>query len=128
MRNFEALTAYLADRQTMPFAWGSNDCVTFAAGAVQALTGRDPLDGVAKWKTERSALARLNRLGGLEAAVSGILATVPCACAHRGDIGLIQTDIGPALVIITGVTLIGPGPSGAQIFPRQHLQHAWSVG
>lgn len=32
---------FLKERRSMPFAWGSNDCLAFAGAAVHALTGND---------------------------------------------------------------------------------------
>lgn len=35
------LSQFLHDRRDVPFAWGLNDCLTFGADAVAALTGHD---------------------------------------------------------------------------------------
>ena len=127
MRDLSAMAAYIAAREAMPFAWGRNDCVTFAAGAVLALTGRDPLAGIPAWKTERAALIGLKRRGGLAAAVSHVLTEIPTGHAHRGDIGLVPGPDGPFLMVIEGVTLVGPAPERLMRLCRDALIKAWSV-
>jgi hypothetical protein len=37
----ESLSIYIANSREARFAWGSNDCALFAAGAVRAITGED---------------------------------------------------------------------------------------
>ena len=128
MRDLNALATYVAARETVPFAWGLHDCVTFAAGAVLALTGRDPLADIAAWTTERAALRELDRRGGLAAAVSSVLTEIPLAHAHRGDIGAVDGVRGPLLVVIEGMTLVGPDRDGLARLPRTKLVRAWSAG
>ena len=128
MRDLSALAAYIAGRETVPFAWGSNDCVTFAAGAVRALTGNDPLADIPAWKSERAALIGLKRRGGLAAAVSHVLTEIPAGHAHRGDIGLAMGPDGPFLMVIEGVTLVGPGHDGLFRNRRDALIKSWSAG
>lgn len=130
MRDRNALGAYLAARQTLPFAWGSNDCVKFAAGAVQAQTGRDPLAGWPTWTTRRGAQRAMTQVGELIPAVDQALTPVSPAMAQRGDIGAVVVS-GPdsfcavALVVVEGDTLVGPDASGARRLPRSAMIRAW---
>ena len=128
MRDLSSLAAYIAAREAAPFAWGSNDCVTFAAGAVLALTGRDPLADLPPWNSERAALIGLKRRGGLIAAVSSVLAEIAVAHAHRGDIGAVMGPDGPFLMVIEGMTLVGPGIDGLFRHRRDALIYVWSAG
>ncbi len=128
MRDLSSLAAYIAAGEAVPFAWGTNDCVMFAAGAVLALTGINPLAGIGRWKTERGALRALVRCGGLAAAVSSVLTEIPIAHAHRGDIGAINGERGLLLVVIEGMTLVGPDLRGLSRLPRDQLVQAWSSG
>lgn len=127
VRDHTALLAFLAARQNMPFSWGQNDCVLFAAGAIRALTGRDALADIGAWSNQREALARLKELGGLAAAVDGVLTALPPALAQRGDIGMIESQRGPALVVVCGLTLAGPGEHGIEHLPREALIQSWSA-
>ena len=128
MRDLNAQAAYIAARENMPFAWGSHDCAHFAAGAIKALTGIDPLAGIAGWTSERGAMAELKRRGGLIEGVSAILDEIPIAWAHRGDIGAVESEAGPLLMVIEGMTLVGPGPTGLVRLPRTYLIATWSAG
>lgn len=127
MRDLSALAAYIAAREAVPFAWGPNDCVTFAAGALRALTGIDRLNGIPPWNSERAALVFLKRRGGLAAAVSQVLTEIPPAHAHRGDVGIIMGPDGPIMMVIEGMTLVGPGPDGLMRRRRDALVRSWSA-
>ena len=129
MRDQEALIEFIEAAMRTTFAWGSHDCVTFAAGAIEAQTGRRVLEAVqGGWTDERSARRALARRRGLAAAVGRILSPVPPALAHRGDIGAVHDPRGDlALVVIEGATIVGPGPDGLVRQPRSVLVQAWSV-
>ena len=124
-RNYEALLGFIAERSNAPFAWGSNDCVSFAVGAVHAMTGRRLR--VPQWHTERGATRVLKRLGGLEAAADSLLSRIPVARAARGDIGAVRTSRGVLLVVIVGDTVVGPDLDGLRRLSRNVLTAAWSA-
>lgn len=132
IRDHEALSRYVASRHAQPFAWGreANDCVSFALGAVEALRGDRLRHGLPNWTTERGARRVLARLGGLEAAVSGILSPVAPAFARRGDVALVAhpTTGVQALFVVEGDTLVGPDASGARRVRRALMIKAWSAG
>lgn len=132
-RDYAAWTALLEARQAFAFGYGrgpeTQDCVRFAAAAVKALTGRDPLARLsATWTTERGARRVLRRLGGLSAGVDLVLRPVPAALAARGDVALVRLGGGEGLMIIEGDTLVGPAaPAGLQRLPRASAARAWSA-
>lgn len=128
MRDLSSLAAYIAAREAVPFVWGTHDCVTFAAGAIAALTGADPLAGIARWQSLPDALHALDARGGLIAAVSSVLTPIPTAHAHRGDIGAVDGPDGPFLMVIEGVTLVGPGIAGLMRHRRDAMVASWSAG
>ncbi|MDR7232300.1 hypothetical protein J2X45_003406 [Caulobacter sp. BE264] len=129
MRDDLALVAFLAARMRAPFAWGreANDCVSFAAAAALVQTGRDVLPADVTWRSARGAGRVLRRLGGLEAAVDAQLPTIAPAKARRGDVALVETRTGPALMIFEGAALVGPGPTGLMRRPRADARKAWSL-
>lgn len=89
----ERLTEYLARHTDTPFRWGAHDCARFAAGAVQAITGRDVLS--VDWADRAHAAHVLRSAGGLVPAVDQALPRLPSPqWAQRGDVLLVQT---PAL-------------------------------
>ena len=84
------LNAYVCDVQRNEFAWGRFDCCTFAAGAVQAMTGEDPMAAYRNQYRSRleAALAlRETGSGTLAGTLEGIFGPpVPGAQGRRGDI------------------------------------------
>ena len=130
-RDFDRLAGYLADRMRTPFAWGrsKHDCVSFGLGAVKAMTRRDVLEGSGlRWGSKSGARRVVMRLGGLEAAVDRYLDEVPVGMAQRGDIGLIDGEAGPLLVVFDGELVLGPAePGGLSRLPRAAVRKAWSA-
>lgn len=121
--------AYLKAHRHTPYAWGVNDCVTFACGLVAAMTGTTLLQPT--WTDEATALRALVPLGGLEAAATSVLGAPVSGWkhAHRGDVVLVEQDGRPALMICTGHTLCGPNHAGG----LAHLKlsaalKVWRVG
>lgn len=129
VRDHNALVAYIGARMRAPFAWGANDCVTFAAGAVRAQTGRDPLGAIAaRWSTARGAAHVLRKFGGMEAAVSSVLPPIAPAMAARGDVaGWLDAQGRLQLAIVEGQTLVGPGEAGIVRLSRSAMVKAWSA-
>lgn len=129
-RNYPALFDAIAARSARPFRWRfGRECVGFAGACVAALTGRDPLADLPRWRTRAEALAIAADLGGLEAAVDARLAgRVAPALALRGDIaGLPDPLLGVRLMVIEGETLVGPGRRGLERLPRRAMTIAWSA-
>jgi len=128
-RDHHALADHIAAASGYPFVWGSNDCVLFAADAVRAQTGVDPLKGLPTWRSKAGAMRALAKLGGLEAAVDGVLTAIPPSMAKRGDIALvINADGSSALTVVEGDTLIGLDATGGRRLPRASMVKAWSAG
>lgn len=131
-RDFDALIAFIEARATMPFAWGPNDCVTFAAGAVEAMTGVDRIPQAiiskARWTTALDAAKRLARIGGLEGAMAQAgCVEIPPAMAHRGDVALLDIEGRQSLCIFEGDLIVGPGVNGLVRQTRANAVRAWSV-
>lgn len=122
-RDLDALLGYLAEAEARPFAWGRHDCVRFAGGAVEAATGRKP--ALPTWTSERGALRVLARLGGLEAAVDGVLTRTPAALAQRGDVALVDDA---ALGVVEGEFVLALSPDAGLVrLPRSAIRTAWSA-
>lgn len=143
----QRLNALFAEHADTPFAWGRHDCVTFAATAIELLTGK--IVWAPDWKTEDEAVRTIVSLRGLEAAVTAVLG-LPSSnwrLARLGDICLIRTpstgprasglvggtsagqeQLKPALVVCTGQTLAGPGPTGIAHTPLEAAEKVWRVG
>jgi hypothetical protein len=114
------LGAHIAAHRTRPFAYGAHDCATFAAGAVQAVTGSDPAAGLTGYTTRAGGLRRLRR-NGLEdhvAFVASRFAEIPVACAQQGDLAVIEAAGGLSLGVVCGAFVLAPTrPSGLAVVP-----------
>lgn len=129
----ERLAAYLAHARPLRFTWGTHDCVTFAAGAVQAITGQDVLP--LRWPDAAHAARALRRLGGLPAAVGLMLpALATPGLAQRGDVVLVQASVhgGRArrqwLGLADGHRWWTPSATGLESGPMDSACKAWGVG
>ena len=122
------LAEYVAAAVNRPFAWGSNDCVLFAAGAIEAQTGQLP--AMPPWTDVRSALRQLNAYGGLAAAVAstGMPELHRPACASRGDVLLIQGVRRQYLAVCVGHVWTMPGIHGLRYGSMQAAVRGWKVG
>jgi len=125
----EALNAYLDARRDMPFAWGAgeggNDCASFAAGAIEAMTGQAPAlpaykgaAGAARVMDEGSVRERCEALFG---------AVLPVAFAQRGDLVLMMLEGRETLGVCEGDYIAGPGEAGMLFLPRAAGVCAWRV-
>ncbi|MES2909838.1 MAG: hypothetical protein V4718_00530 [Pseudomonadota bacterium] len=128
----QLLSAYLLERKAQPFAWVKNDCCTFAAGAVVAMTGRDPMAPLrGKYKTRAGAGKLLARAGNLQALASQYLGSplATPALAMRGDVVLFDMGgpHGQALGICTGTHFAAPGPERTELVPMCAAVTAWRV-
>jgi len=122
------LAAYLQSRQKTPFKWGSNDCVSFAAGAVEAMTGTNPMPSL-KYRSAKTAAAAVDKRGGLKKAVDGALkgARVRVAFARRGDVVMADIEGRDTVTVCIGHALIGPGADGLVTVPLTRGCCAWRV-
>lgn len=101
------LAAFLEPLRARAFAWGQHDCCTFAAGAVEAMTGIDPMPEFrGRYATAIGSARALRRFGA--GTLAGTLDTkfepVDAALAQRGDIvmsgGLLGICFGPFLIAV----------------------------
>lgn len=127
------LAAHLDTVKALPFAWVSNDCCTFAAGAVLAITGLDPMAPLrGKYATQAGAKRLIARAGGLQALVCRYLGEPlqTRAMAGRGDVVLYEMlePYGPhALGICVGSMIAAPGPAGTVLLPITVASAAWRI-
>ncbi len=112
----------------MPFAWGSNDCVLFAADCVCATTGIDHAVKFRGYSTAIHAARLVKKLGGLEQIVTSALGEpIPLHKITAGDVVLISIDSIPALGIYSGNACLGPGKDGIIAIGRAQIVMAWKV-
>lgn len=121
------LAAYIDATRFLVFRWGANDCCTFTAGAVLAITGRAvPLPA---WSGRRDAVTTLRRMGGLRAATTAQLGPMQApAHAQRGDVVLLCQRGRSLLGVCLGHVWAAPGAGGLAFGPMTEALGAWRVG
>lgn len=121
--------AFVRERWARPFAWGSNDCVLFAADSVQALTGQRLCPELRIHTGVRDGLQLLRALGGVRAIASRALGSeIPAVRALVGDVVVVPTGKREALAVCNGGTAIFPGPQGIEPVSMRLARAAWRVG
>lgn len=120
---------FVAERQSIPFAWGRNDCCLFAADCVLALTGRDlAADYRGIYRSEKTAYKLLKELGGITALADASLGeSVPPLRATVGDVVLVEINGREGLGICNGSTILGPGPHGIEVLGMERALACWKV-
>lgn len=124
----ERFAAFARDRASMPFEWGSNDCCTFAAGAVEALTGRNPMAGFAAYGDEISAARLIHGGGGLQALATSLLGqpTSPLM-AGVGDVVILMNEGRELLAVCNGTSALAPGPAGTVVLGMSAAVAVWKI-
>lgn len=124
------LSMYLREASRQPFGYGASDCALFAAGAVQAITGRDlAAEYRGKYTTYPEGLA-LTGAKRLSKFVDGLLPLTTAAHAHRGDVAWVVGPTEPdgrlrgCLMVVDGSHLVGP--AGVRQ-PRSAGHRFWRV-
>lgn len=123
------LEAFVHERKSMPFAWGTNDCTIFAADCVQALTGVDVVPAEARgYTTERQAARILKERGGLIGIATAAMGEpLPPLLAGIGDVVLSKAGAHDMLAICNGGTCIAPGPDGLVHLGMATATMCWRV-
>lgn len=124
------LAEFVQQYRSKPYKWGSNDCVTFAANAVKAATGKDYGRGHrGKYKTKLGAAKYLKGMGfdTPEQLIDSLLDEKLPGFAQRGDIVLARDGI-PALCMGDFALSVAEGNAGLVRVPRADWVKAWAVG
>ena len=122
----ERLARYIDSRAAEPFAWGENDCASFASAWVEQMRGETI--GLPPHGTAASAAQSLRARGGLEAAASDVLGVpIDAMLAQRGDIAMVRIAGRESLSVVVGEYAAGPGPNGVVLVPMADAVVAWRV-
>lgn len=122
----QRLSDYIASKREAPFVYGENDCCMFAAGAVMAMTGVDPMEEFrGQYKSLSTSIRALKEIGcgDLESTVDSKATEIPIGLAQRGDIAFFDGSLG---VIIDGYAWF-VSDDGLERIPRGMWDKAWSV-
>ena len=126
----ERLQELVQSRMTVPFEYGVNECCTFCADAVLAMTGHDPMSHLrGKWSSEREALKVLKNLGGLLNAVLDVLGpSHDPNYSQRGDVVYVTGDRDSLLTVNMGEYLMAPSKSGMAYLALSTAHSSWAIG
>lgn len=113
----EYITAHLG----RGFEWGSNDCILFAIGWLEHVTGRDYLSKYKPWATAREAIRKVDEAGGLEGLFDAQLQRINPHLAVDGDIALIDRTA----FLFSGPHIVSVGESGLVFLNRMDAKCAW---
>jgi len=121
------LAEFLAARESMAFAWGSNDCGLFVADAVQEITGHDPAQSFrGKYTTAKGAASVVKKAGGMAAIGASCFGEeIAPSMAQPGDIGLAVLEGRETLLLCIGSDWAGPGEAGMVRLKTSDVSRAW---
>ena len=115
------VASYIAEHINRPFAWGDNDCCTFAGGWIQVKTGKDYLAEHRPWRTARQASKKLRDLGGLFFLFTENLTSINPKMAQDGDLTIIDGTAS----IFSGRHVVSVGLEGLVYKDRSEAECAW---
>lgn len=126
-----ALSTYLREAASRPFAYGERDCGMVLAGWVLAQTGRDPAAPLrGRYRTRLGWMRLAARAGGLAALVGPLLEAAGLrrvAEPAAGDVGVVRLGaIGETCAIRTGRGWAVKVNDGISILSRAEIVAAWS--
>jgi hypothetical protein len=125
-----ALYAQINDFNSKTFEWGTHDCCTFAAGCVLAVTGVDKMASYrGGYSTKQGATKKLNRAGGMEAALTKELGEPlqNILLAQRGDVVCFTSTLGDTAGICIGSQIAAAGLEGVVYAPMSQAFKAWRI-
>jgi hypothetical protein len=139
----ELLDVAIREKSSLPFAWGTNDCILFSCSVIEAMTGVDPAASVrGTYKDALGALSAITSTGATT--LSGMVSTlaaqqgmkeVPHKMAQRGDLVCFsQESTNPAFDVVFGIVghcgkdAVCVSDSGLKRIPVLKASKAWRVG
>ena len=123
----DALSNYIVVKRHEPFEYGINDCCLFAAGAVEAITGEDPMPEFrGKYDSLKTSLQVIKDIGAgtLEATMDGKFSEVKIGHAQRGDLAFLDGSVG----VVMGGFAYFVSDDGLERINRSLWDKCWSVG
>ena len=129
--HLEALDLFIATRMQQPFAWGTQDCCTFAADWVLQATGHDPMATLRGLDSALAANRALDSLGGMLAAWDAHMPEphIPGPFCTAGDLAMVTLANGhKAMAVCTGSHLAAPATDGILMMGVEFAEATWRVG
>ena len=128
LSNWESnLSDYLSLKRQEPFQYGSHDCAHFVAGAVEAITGENPMADITdSYANQIGSLRVLKRLGfdDVEQFTDAKFTSILVGFAQTGDIALYDGSLG----IVISSKAVFVTEIGYTFVDRSEWLNAWEVG
>jgi len=133
------LNQHLIDRAEAPHVYGQNDCCTYAADGIKAMTGIDIAEDFRGYTSEIGALKAIKKVTGgstVEHAAEYCAKKYDLAelehplKAQRGDLVLIEEADGlkMGLIHLSGTCANVPGENELRRVPLTAIKRAWRIG
>lgn len=110
-----------------PFEYGVNDCCLFAAGAVEAITGENPIpEFIGKYNSLKTSIRALREIGAgdLEKTMDSKFTVIPIGHGQTGDLAFHDNSVG----VIIDADALFVSDEGPVRISRDQWSKAWSVG
>jgi hypothetical protein len=123
----DALSGYIVAKRHEPFEYGVNDCCLFAAGAVEAITGEDPMSEFrGQYDSLKTSLKAIKDIGAgtLEETMDAKFPEVEIGHAQRGDLAFFDGSVG----VVMGGFAYFVSDDGLERINRSLWDKCWSVG
>jgi len=121
------LSEYIRSHRDKPFVWGERDCMLFAAGAYQAMTGKDVAEPYRGYSTAQEAKRVLRSHGGAAALVDKHFQRKPVIDLATGDWGLIRLEDREFVAVVYNQWAITPGAERQVMNPVMQCSIGWRV-
>lgn len=117
---------YMQSKFMEPFAWGTHDCCTFAAGAIQAVTEQVVFEPA--YTSVFEAQTFMESVGGIEAWMTEHFGEPAAPLQARlGDIGLLTLPDRELLCVVAGHQVVAPGEEHSLFYPLTDCTKVWRV-
>lgn len=121
------LSDYVISKKREPFEYGVNDCCLFASGAVEAVTGENPIpEFIGAYDSLKTSIKALKTIGAgtLEKTMDAKFSEIPIGYAQTGDLAFHDGSIG--VIIDADALFVSDG--GLVRISRDKWSKTWSVG
>lgn len=123
----QELSDYLISKREEPFKYGSHDCAHFVAGAIEAMTGENPMSDITvNYKSQLGSLKLLKTLGfdNVEQFMDSKFTSVFVGFAQTGDVALHDGCLG----VVISSKAVFVGEIGYTFVDRADWSNVWEVG
>jgi hypothetical protein len=133
MQNVKRLIFEEYQRQrSIPFAWGTGDCLGFAADVAKMLTGDDPaadLRGAYDSETSAKRIMVARGWQTLGDVAASMFPEIPVADARSGDwVFIVNDDMSETLGVVCGAQVLARTKEGLGIHILTKASRAFRVG